>query len=990
MKVNYKNLLKGINELTVKNAENLLLEDKGSNIQFDLNGPIHSISMYSNGFYTKVEFDKEKVLTHDCQCVIGKNGVVCKHVVAAILTYIEKMENSESTEIHKFLYKFTDNLNIIKLITHLEFSEFLFEVIIKPFSLRIEVLEEEFVNLLSKEYKNIVKIINSAINSPDITSSLAHKISSIEKKLNIVKHISNIHEQNGNDNVINKIDLEEFLKGIDRIAKFNINNQSYALSLEYHQSKEVDINVTKTSLGYVITNNISSGTFIVIGERNYFFLIYPDKIQWFSSDWVNEENPNLLFKLNFKSKSEELFFNKLDEIKNATYFKPIIHSNLFIERSVSKVELYYDFNQKTCTLEIVNNNKLASKYFSKFSDDFNYEANYCWYETNNRKEIAEIFKQLKKVKKNENILVKVDEALTRKKPHQLHYSFSPSKVGLIDLTVKSDVDEETLKKIYKAFNNNEQYVLAGNQLYNTDDFDFEQLKLNLDDIGIKDSDELTTEIDIEKVFYLSSQFDDDNLRKIVDDFNETTNNNKFVKQKEAPLLKNYQLYGVNWLINILSISNGCILGDEMGLGKTIQAIHMLKYQYKKDQKQTLIILPLSLISNWINEFEKFYPDANVVTITGSKEEREEIIKTMKPNTIYITTYNLIKNDISLLVKHEFLNVILDEGQYIKNFATGWTKEIKRIKSENRIILSGTPVENNLLELWSIFDFIMPGYLGSLAEFKRTYNTVDVQEKKLYELSLKIKPFILQRKKIDYLDLPNKKINNIYIKMSRGERKIYDALLADFKDTLQMSIDKDNNIVKNRVEILSLITKLRQFCCSAQLINIFDQDDSKLDECINLIESIQTKNPKSKIVLFSNFKTMLEIINTNLIKRNNKPLLITGDNKRSERDETIKKFKEDSNHNVLLISLKVGGVGLNLNFANNVILYNPWWNESVESQAMDRLHRIGQEDIVNVYKLIYENSVESNIEKLKQNKIDIINKTFNALNFKDLLKLIQEE
>ncbi len=990
MKVNYRNLLLGINELTVKNAEKLLEEDSSSNITFDLTDPIHSIAMYSNGFYTKVEFKEDRIFSHDCQCVVGKNGVICKHIVAAILTYIQKMENSESTDLSRLLAKITDNASLIKAIISLENIEFIFEILIKPFSLSVDIIDNEYVNFVIKNYAAMSKVINTALISENIKEACKKKLIFIENKLHVLKKIYNVYEHYNKENVINKIDLEEFLLGIDRLCKFNINNISNALPLEHHESKEIDINVARTSLGFVITNNIQSGTFLVIGERNFFFLIYEDKIQWFVSDWSESENPNLLFKLNFKSKNEDLFFTKIEEIKNTSYFKPVLHGDLLIQRTKPKVDLFYDFNAKLCVLEIENNNKLAKKYFSKFVDDFQFEPNTCWYETNKKREIAEIFAQIKKIKKNENVIVRVDEALTRKKHHELKYQFSPSKSGLIDLNIKADVDESILEKVYGAYRKDEQFIMVGNELYNTDDFEFDKLKLNLEDIGITKDASLSTEIEMENVFYLSSQFDDDYLRDIVDKFNADVTKYKYVKPKEAPLLKEYQLYGVNWLASILNMSHGCILGDEMGLGKTIQAIHLLKYQYKEKNDPTLIILPLSLITNWVEEFHKFYPDAHVVTISGAKEEREEIINNLESNTFYITTYNLIKNDIELLVKKKFLNVILDEGQYIKNFATGWTKEIKKIKSVNRIILSGTPIENNLLELWSIFDFIMPGYLGTVNEFKRNYYSVDVQEKKLFELSLKIKPFILQRKKIDYLDLPNKKINNVYVKMSDSERNIYDTLLSNFKDTLEVSVDQDQNIVKNRIEILALITKLRQFCCSSQLINIFDEDDSKLNECIHLIETIQAKDPKAKIVLFSNFKSMLELIDKELTNRKNKPLLITGDNKRSDRDAIIEKFKDDQQSNILLISLKVGGVGLNLNFANNVILYNPWWNESAESQAMDRLHRIGQEQEVNVYKLLYENSIESNIEKLKKNKIDIINKTFNQLNFKDLLKLIQED
>ena len=986
----YDKYFKGINELTIKNGKAYFDNNAINNIKIDNKGPIQSISISVNGYNSTVEFTKDKIFSMNCQCIIGKSGVCCKHIAAAIFSYIDKISMDDDQEIYNIFNKYTNDNNIKKSFIELYKMNQVFILKIKTFNIDIECIDIDSVKNVLNNYLSMNKILeNMIIDGKQDSNKLQNKLYS---KLDVLKMLYDLSKEK-DKNIISKIDLRVLLEKISNLALFNINDTNYDYELIYHESKEINVQVAKTSLGYIINSDVIDGTYITINDNNFFFIIKNDKkILWFYSQWNEKDNPNLIFKLNLRTKIEKNFNDKIEEITNSSYFKANIIGQSIIQKNKPKIEFSFDFNKKVCILELFFSKQYIKKYFSKYSNEFIYKNDdYIYFETNSILVINDIFKKIKEIKKNENIHIKIDQSLIKTKKRKINYGFTKINNAIKLNIFNNDVTNESLRKIFHAYNSGKKYVLIDNILYNTEDFDFDSLKLNLENLGLNEKkyEDLSYEIDEREVFYINSKFLDNDLSNIIKKFNDEISSFKYVNKEKAPQLKDYQIYGVNWLISILSISNGCILGDEMGLGKTIQTIHMLKYFYINNNKPTLIIVPLTLISNWENEFNKFFPEKKLIKLIGTKAERISTIGNISDNNIYITTYSLIRNDINYLIKKEFLNVILDEGQYIKNNSTIWTKEIKKIKTKNRVILSGTPIENNLLELWSIFDFILPGYLPYLKKFKTEYATQDVTENKLYELSLKIKPFILQRTKQEFLDLPDKQFHNIYVTMTDNEKLLYKDLLNNLKQEIVFSVDEKNNIIKNKIEILALITKLRQFCCSAKLLGYENQNESKLKECISLIEKILRNDPKSKIVIFSNFKSMLEILDQELKKRHHFTLLMTGDNKRNERDKIIEDFKNNLKNNILLVSLKVGGVGLNLTFANNVIIYNPWWNDSAESQATDRLHRIGQLNEVNVYRLIYKNSIESNIEVLKKNKIDIINKTFNQLNYDDLIKILGE-
>lgn len=986
------NILDKINQLTRKNGEEYYNANLLESIKFDLDGPLHKVTAICNGFLCSVEIKNDSIFSSHCQCIIGKNGVICKHVTALVFAYLKKYQTNKVDKF-EFLNNYTNNIELIKIINDLSQTEKLFTFQLKHFDINLEFLNKPKVESILSYYDELIDLSSKLAGDKNIQQESHLEIIKMQNKFQWIYTYNEII--NNNLDLLNsEVSLDEIIENLNDLFQVKINNELYQLPIVHNQNGQIDIFANKTSLGYMISSNIKDGSFITVKDDIYFFLIISNEIQWFKSNWNNYDNPNLIFKLNLKTKNENLMQSKLLEIKETSLFVANLHLQNLDEVEKNRVIFGYDIPKQKCLLTIYGpaTKEIIKKYFSKYTNDFIYEENNCSFYVDNKFEISDIFNKLSMIKKNEKTDVIISQLFTNKKKHSFNYHFKWSS-GQLHLDIDNqNMDEDVLEKVFKAYNSGKKYYVVNDNLINLDELNFEDLKSSFNhidgyvDLPIKKQ----YNFNITNIFYLQSKFKNKELKEYIKQFYDEITNHKYIDENFIPGMKQYQVYGCNWLINILNISHGCILADEMGLGKTVQTIAMLKYQYQTHNDPTIIILPLSLVSNWMNEFKRFYPEQKIVEIVGNSKQRAQIISNIEPNTIYLTTYNLVNNDIEQLNKHKFLNVILDEGQYIKNFTTTWTLEIKKINSTNKIILSATPIENNLLELWSIFDFILPGYLVPLQSFKKIYMQKGITDDVLYELSLKIKPFILQRKKIDHLDLPTKSTTDIVIEMSELEKKTYKNLLNYTKERLVVSVDKDGNLIKNRIEILSLITKLRQFCCSPSLINITEHDNTKLNELLKLVTTILDKDSAAKIVIFSNFSTMLNMIFDKLIENGYNPLIMTGENKTKERDDIIDEFNKNLQKNILLLSLKVGGVGLNLTVANNVIHYNPWWNESVEIQATDRLHRIGQEREINVFKLIYKDSIEFDIQNIKNSKNNIINKAINHFDYKELLKIIKDK
>ena len=451
-------------------------------------------------------------------------------------------------------------------------------------------------------------------------------------------------------------------------------------------------------------------------------------------------------------------------------------------------------------------------------------------------------------------------------------------------------------------------------------------------------------------------------------------------------LRPYQIDGVKWLTTLYKYSLGGILADDMGLGKTIETIAFINTI--KNDKPILIVSPKSLVFNWVSEFNKFAKDIPVYPIIGTIEERKKIIKKIKNDKfgVFFISYDSLRNEYENLTDFTFDLVILDEAQFIKNMHAKKTNAVKQMNALHTIALTGTPIENNIYDLWSIFDFLMPHYLLDYEDFKDSYES---DEEYVKIVKNKVAPFILRRRKEDVLkDLPEKYEVIMTTEMSTEQRKLYDAFRLKAKEELK-SKDGGSHVM----EVLSIITRLRQICVDpSTFVDNFTGESGK----ITMLKEIVSDKLKDdhRILIFSQFVSALNIVKNEIEKMGIKYFMITGDTSAKERLNICNEFNANEEYKIVLISLKAGGTGLNLVGADVVIHLDPWWNYSAQNQASDRAHRIGQTRTVEVIKLIAENSIEERVVSLQDEKKELVDKVISnddssikKLSIKDLKSIL---
>ena len=466
-------------------------------------------------------------------------------------------------------------------------------------------------------------------------------------------------------------------------------------------------------------------------------------------------------------------------------------------------------------------------------------------------------------------------------------------------------------------------------------------------------------------------------RKLIGKMRSYENGDYEVPQSLEAVLREYQRDGFYWIKTLKENGFGGILADDMGLGKTLQILAFLLSEKEQgkvgDELRTLIVAPASLVYNWKKEVERFTPQLSVCVMAGTAHERKELIKNQTSNVdVWITSYDLLKRDIELYQDIVFANEIIDEAQYIKNQTTHAAKSVRLVNSSFRMALTGTPMENRLSELWSIFDYLMPGFLYGYTRFRSEIETLIVSDKDedaMTRLRAMIHPFILRRLKKDVLkELPEKQEEIVTVALSGEQKKLYQAHSQRLKMFLEDQNDED--FAQNKLQILAELTKLRQLCCGPELLlENYKGENAKLETCIELIT--QAIAGGHKILLFSQFTSMLDLIGEELKKAKIDYYRIDGSVKKEARMEMVEQFQNPQNQvSVFCISLKAGGTGLNMTAADIVIHYDPWWNKAAQNQATDRAHRIGQKHAINVYQLIAEETIEQKICELQQVKEDL--------------------
>ena len=459
------------------------------------------------------------------------------------------------------------------------------------------------------------------------------------------------------------------------------------------------------------------------------------------------------------------------------------------------------------------------------------------------------------------------------------------------------------------------------------------------------------------------------------------------------ILRPYQKDGVKWLYQVSKFGFGGILADDMGLGKTLQVIAYIHGE--KPGKPALIVTPSALTYNWKSEISRFTPDAKSLIIDGTKEERAKLIKTVCDYEFIITSYPILRRDIALYQDIQFSYCFIDEAQHIKNAKTMNARSVKKINAGHKFALTGTPIENSLSELWSIFDFAISGYLYDLREFRIRYEYPMIKEKDAEvsaDLKARIKPFILRRMKSEVLnELPEKIENTIYADLTPNQKDLYVSYLALAKDKTIALLNEGG---RNKVQILTLLMRLRQICCHPSLFDEnYTSDSGKLELLMELVQNAAEAG--HRILVFSQFTSMLAIIKKSLDSKKISSFYLDGQTPSYERSELADRFN-GGERDVFLISLKAGGTGLNLIGADTVIHCDPWWNPAVMDQASDRAYRIGQTKAVQVIKLAARGTIEEKILKLQEAKRsladDIIrenNSAFGNISNEEILSLFEE-
>ena len=555
-----------------------------------------------------------------------------------------------------------------------------------------------------------------------------------------------------------------------------------------------------------------------------------------------------------------------------------------------------------------------------------------------------------------------------------------SKGSLLEIQFDfQDIDQEEIDRAMKALvAKQDYYISSSNQVYYFDE-QTKRIRQDLEDLGIEEMESDSFHARKSLAYTLSYLFKDQDQVTFTEEFRHLAHD--LTHPEDFPMkplninaeLRDYQKKGIQWFQMLHHYGFGGILADDMGLGKTLQAIAFLSSQLKDDSR-VLILAPSGLIYNWADEFEKFAPDIDVAVVHGLKPYRETVLS--ENHQIYLTSYATFRQDSDVYKRMSFDFLFLDEAQVMKNAQTKIAKILRKFVVPSVFALSGTPIENNLGELWSIFQIVLPGLLPAKKDFMK------LPAERVAQF---IKPFVMRRKKEDVLtELPDL-IEVVYKNELEDQQKaIYLAQLQQMQERLGQVTDAE--FQRNRVEILTGLMRLRQICDTPALfMEDYKGDSGKLDSLRDLLSQIAEGN--HRVLIFSQFRGMLDRIEKELPQLGLTSFKITGSTPSQERQEMTKAFNQGE-RDVFLISLKAGGVGLNLTGADTVILVDLWWNPAVESQAIGRAHRMGQDQAVEVYRLVTRGTIEEKIQELQEQKKNLVSEVLDGTESRGSLTLTE--
>lgn len=990
---------------------------------------------YSGSFKINIQIDEDgKVLEKKCTCNDYEINHICQHILACILKKKDDFFTEEELSLQKsrsilkgFITKEEPKLNKLKEEIGLDIEvSYLFS----NYIVKLKIGQKTKYSIKNRDKFNEFRACYLSGEDMVLGKKLTYNPNNYffnSENTKIIEYLFNYSE----------IGLNRY-EVIDEPLK--LNNREFSELLKLLENK-------RFTLEEIPINRIENGF-----PTQYHLVLEKDKYKFYIEDFANfkivdnDSNyiiyNNILYILKLEDRKivcefvdneiESLIFDKknLDLFKNGLLKKTM--NTLEVSENITdikiikdkKINLYFDLSQDNITARVMlKYGDTEFNYFDTVSDvvrDTDFESKviddlikYGFIEDKKNFVILDMDSTYNFLDDGlsyftENYTVFTTEKIKKLKIFKdvkVRSNFSIGKDNILAYDFAIDnVDNKEAASLLTAIKSKKKYyrLKSGDviSLFNNQELeDFEALTSDLE-IDSKDLKKKSITIPKYRAFFIESlknnRYQEISTNSKFDEFikNFSAYKNADVKftEEENKLLRDYQKEGVKWLYTIYKCDLGGILADEMGLGKTLQAIIFLrKLIAEKIDAKILIVSPTSLVYNWEKEFQKFAPELKYIAVAESKKKRQEIMQNFDNYNIFITTYGLVRNDNDEYESKDFEVCIIDEAQAIKNYQAGMTKEIKKIKARTKIALTGTPLENSVLELWSIFDFIMPGYLNSIVRFREAYGIKDVDKdslKRLDNLNYQIRPFILRRKKKEVSkELPDKIEQIEYLDMSETEKAMYQSLVEDTKEEIDNVIASEG-FSKARFKIVTLLTRLRQLCISPALLDKdYTEDSIKIKRLLEIVKELIKDN--HKILIFSSFKGAVDLVKKKFDEESISNYVIDGSVSGKDRVMLVDAFNKDKT-SCFLITLKSGGTGLNLTSADIVIHLDVWWNPQVENQATDRAHRIGQTKKVTVLKLINKGTVEEKIIELQEKKRILSDNLIEGKNTATLDTLTEEE
>lgn len=956
--------------------------------------------------------DNKEIVKTICDCKEYRNFQSCKHIGAVFVNYYETLFKGSIINVHKItediLNKFMPDedtlikkelqVELIINVTEKESYYYYYGRTYTDFNIKIMIGEDKLYTLgnhataFKVAYENQEGEVYFGKNFTYIPEK--YYLSSNSKT--IIESYLDVCEGSYNRNIFAK-DFKTFLNKIKN-TNFIINN--YKIE-GIKEGFPISSNLIKNNESYELDFDLENIEVLI--KNDYEYILYKGNLyhlRKLEQELIDDLMENKLDKLIISKEKVDAFTKGLLKI---------VRKNLKIDASVTDItlpkeistKLYFDLRSSYILVDaLFKYDEKEVNYFDKSNTilrDIDYETKvindilkYGFEIDNNKIILKNIEKEVEFLENGlENLATKYEifttekfKGINIKKKTSVTSMFGIGQDNILSYTFSlGDINSNELVNIFEEIKNKKKYYrLKNGDILNLEDESLKELSDLKDDLELSDAEIIAGHGAILKyrAIYLDSLkntkyniIKTDNLfDNFIDKFYKFKDINLTLPKDELKTLRDYQVTGVKWLYTLAKTGFGGILADEMGLGKTIQVIYYIKQMLKDNENNKfLIVVPTSLAYNWDHEFDSFGSNIKRKICVGNKDKRTKILSDLNDTNVIITTYGLLREDEELYNNLNFNTMVIDEAQNIKNNMAGITKVVKKVNAETKFALTGTPLENSILELWSIFDFIMPGYLASLTKFQGKYKIKDFDEDSeilIKGLSKQINPFILRRKKQDVVkELPDKLINDIYIELKDEQKKLYVAELERVKEEMEKIIETEG-MNKARFLILQLLTKLRQICIDPSIVYDNYKDGSNKLEQLESIVNEYIKN-NHKILIFSSFKTALNIVKEKLNKAKIKTYMIDGSVPAKDRIEMVDNFNNNDDVKVFLIMLKSGGTGLNLATADVVIHLDLWWNPQAENQATDRAHRIGQKNTVEVIHLITKGTIEEKILELQNKK-----------------------